>query len=88
MFLQVKSLCCNTLTLFTLFDLITWFSINNLLGFDQFGQISGSMVVDGKTEMINMRAIKLRRWNMSVDDSVFAGFMNSDTMYSIQKLER
>ncbi|CAH1725995.1 unnamed protein product [Aphis gossypii] len=62
--------------------------INNLLGFDQFGQISGSMVVDGKTEMINMHAMKLRRWNMSVDDSLFAGFMNSDTMYSVQKLER
>jgi len=64
------------------------FSINNLLGFDQFGQISGSMVVDGKIEMINMRAMKLRRWNMSVEDSAFVGFMNNDIMCSIQKLER
>ncbi|CAI6346497.1 unnamed protein product [Macrosiphum euphorbiae] len=62
--------------------------INNLLGFDQFGQISGSMVVDGKTEIINMRSMKLRRWNMSVEDSAFVGFMNSDIMCSIQKLER
>ncbi|XP_060861181.1 uncharacterized protein LOC132938394 isoform X3 [Metopolophium dirhodum] len=64
------------------------FFINNLLGFDQFGQISGSMVVDGKTEMINMRAMKLRRWNMSVEDSAFVGFMNIDIMCSVQKLER
>ncbi|KAL5244778.1 hypothetical protein ACI65C_012188 [Semiaphis heraclei] len=62
--------------------------INNLLGFDQFGQISGSIVIDGKTEMINMRAMKLRRWNMSVDDSAFVGFINGDIMCSVQKLER
>ncbi|XP_022162684.1 uncharacterized protein LOC111028371 isoform X1 [Myzus persicae] len=62
--------------------------INNLLGFDQFGQISGSMVVDGKTEMINMRAMRLRRWNMSVDDLAFVGFMDSDIVCSVQKLER
>ncbi|XP_016663303.2 uncharacterized protein LOC100569517 [Acyrthosiphon pisum] len=62
--------------------------IDNLLGFDQFGQITGSMVVNGKTEMINMRAMKLRRWNMSVEDSAFVGFMNSDIMCSVQKLER
>ncbi|XP_026822720.1 uncharacterized protein LOC113560827 [Rhopalosiphum maidis] len=61
--------------------------INNLLGFDHFGQISGSIVVDGKSEMIYMRAMRLRRWNMSVDDSMFAGFMNSN-MCSVQKLER
>uniref|UniRef100_A0A2H8TRJ0 Putative phosphoenolpyruvate synthase n=1 Tax=Melanaphis sacchari TaxID=742174 RepID=A0A2H8TRJ0_9HEMI len=62
--------------------------VNNLLGFDQFGQISGLIVVDGKSEMINMHAMKLRRWNMSIDDSMFAGFMNTDIMCSIQKLKR
>lgn len=61
--------------------------MKNLLGFDQFGQISGTMVIDGKTEMINMRAIKLRRWNMSADDFVFAGITDIG-ICSIQKLKR
>lgn len=61
--------------------------MENLLGFDQFGQISGAMVIDGKTEMINMRAIKLRRWNMSTNDSVFTG-MTDNSIFSVQKLKR
>lgn len=65
------------------------FYSRNLLGFDQFGQISGAMVVDGKTEMTNIRAMKLRRWNMSKNDLVFVGFSDCKSMSCIiQKLER
>ncbi|VVC45766.1 ATP-grasp fold, subdomain 1,PEP-utilising enzyme, mobile domain,Pyruvate phosphate dikinase [Cinara cedri] len=61
----------------------------HLLGFDQFGRISGVVVVDGKTETtINTRAIKLRRWNMSTDDTVFFGITDSCSVCSVQKLDR
>lgn len=63
------------------------FSTHNVLGFDQFGQISGIMVVDGKKELINMRAIKIRRWNMAIgDSSLYIGFINSG-ICSVQKLK-
>jgi len=62
------------------------FSARHLLGFDQFGQVSGTMSVDGKTEIINMRAMKTRRWNMSMNDSVFTGFTDGG-ICSVQKLE-
>lgn len=58
------------------------------MGFDQFGQISGTMVIDGKTEMTNMNGIKIRRWNMSMNDTVFAGFIDGCSgIYSVQKLD-
>lgn len=58
------------------------------MGFDQFGQISGTMIIDGKSEMINMNGIKIRRWNMSMNDSVFTGFIDGcNGIYSVQKLE-
>ncbi|XP_025408161.1 uncharacterized protein LOC112681979 [Sipha flava] len=59
----------------------------NILGFDQFGQISGIMVVDGKKELINMRAIKLRRWNIGIgDSSLYIGFIDN-SICSVQKLK-
>lgn len=58
------------------------------MGFDQFGQISGTVIVDGKTETINMSGIKIRRWNMSMNDSVFTGFMaGCSEICCVQKLE-
>lgn len=63
------------------------FSFHNLLGYDQFGQISGVMVVDGKTEVMNFEAIRMRRWNTSIDYSVFLGLTDS-AICSVQELKK
>jgi hypothetical protein len=45
------------------------------------------MVVDGKKELINMRAIKLRRWNIGIgDSSLYIGFIDN-SICSVQKLK-
>lgn len=57
------------------------------MGYDQFGQISGTIVIDEKTEIINIKAIKMRRWKMSTDDSIILGLTDS-AIFSIQNFKK
>ncbi|XP_050419567.1 uncharacterized protein LOC126832726 isoform X2 [Adelges cooleyi] len=64
-------------------------AVNTLLGFDQFGVLSGTLVVDGESKTIDLDALKLRRWDMSVGDSVLAGRLNNNSKtFSLQKSKR
>lgn len=58
------------------------------MGYDQFGKLSGVLVMNGKPEMIHLNGIKQRRWNMSKDDLVFLGFLNNSSACSIQTLKK
>ncbi|XP_050541906.1 prodigiosin synthesizing transferase PigC-like isoform X3 [Daktulosphaira vitifoliae] len=63
------------------------FAIENLIGFDQFGVLSGTIVYGDKMENVNLTALKIRRWKMSKHDSIFAGKFN-DNIAIVQKCQR
>lgn len=73
--------------MYTFLILPNHFRRTSTSGYDQFGQISGVMDVDGKTQTINVDVIKCRRWNMSIDDLAFLGITNK-SICSVQKLKR